>query len=66
VGTGLGLAAAFGLGRGAQSLLFELKGFDPAIAVAATVALGIVALAAGLVPALRASRIDPIQALRDE
>jgi predicted permease len=66
VGTGLGLAAAFGLGRGAQSLLFELKGFDPAIAVAATAILGTVALAAGLVPALRASRIDPIKALRDE
>jgi predicted permease len=66
LGTAVGLVAAFGLGWGARSLLFELEGYDPGMAIAATAILGTVALAAGLVPALRASRIDPIKALRDE
>ncbi len=66
VGGGIGLAAAVWLGRVAQSLLFQMKGYDPAVLVGATAALVLVALAAGFVPALRASRVDPMLALRDQ
>jgi len=66
VGGAIGLAAAVGLGWGAQSMLFELKGYDPAVFAGAAVTLTLVALGAGFVPALRASRIDPMQALRYE
>jgi predicted permease len=66
VGVGIGLAAAAGLGIGARSLLFEIQAYDPVAAIGAAAVLGSVALAAGLIPAVRASRIDPIQALRDE
>jgi predicted permease len=64
IGGVIGLSAAVGLGQLAQSLLFGLKGSDPVVLVASAVALTIVALAAGFVPALRASRVDPMLALR--
>jgi predicted permease len=66
IGGVLGIAAAFGLGRAAGSLLFGLEGFDPAVFGAATLVLALVALGAGYLPALRASRVDPMQALRYE
>jgi ABC-type antimicrobial peptide transport system permease subunit len=66
VGSAIGLALALALGRLARSQLFELEGHDPAVLVAATVALALVALAAGLAPARSASRIDPMVALRYE
>ncbi|RPJ80865.1 MAG: FtsX-like permease family protein, partial [Acidobacteria bacterium] len=66
VGGVVGLVAAVGLGRAAQSLLFQLKGYDPAVLAAAAVILSLVALAAGFLPAHRASRIDPMRALRYE
>jgi ABC-type antimicrobial peptide transport system permease subunit len=66
VGGGLGLAAALALGRAAQSMLFELQGHDPAVLAGAVLALGLVAFGAGLVPAHRASKVDPIRALRYE
>ena len=66
VGGALGLAAAVGLGRLAQSLLFELQGSDPLVLAVAAVALSLVALAAGFIPAHRASQIDPMNALRYE
>jgi predicted permease len=66
IGVGIGLGAAAGLGIGARSLLYEIRAYDPVAAAAATAVLGTVALVAGFVPALRASRIDPITALRDE
>ncbi|MPZ21672.1 MAG: FtsX-like permease family protein [Luteitalea sp.] len=64
VGGLIGLASSVALGRAAEALLFELEGRDPIVLMVATVALTIVALGAGLVPAHRASRIDPMQALR--
>jgi putative ABC transport system permease protein len=64
IGIACGLAAAAGLTRLMTSLLFEVNPVDPA--TFATVALGLV-LAAGLasyLPALRASGVDPMEALR--
>jgi ABC-type antimicrobial peptide transport system permease subunit len=61
---GLGLAIAAGLGAG--SLLFEIKGYDPLVLTASAVVLTLVALSAGFFPALRASRVDPMRALRYE
>jgi len=66
VGGAIGLAAAVGLGRLAQSLLFELQGTDPLVLIAAAVSLSLVALAAGFIPAHRASQVDPMSALRYE
>jgi ABC-type antimicrobial peptide transport system permease subunit len=66
VGGAIGLAAAIALGRLAKSLLFELSGSDPLVLVAAAVSLTLVALAAGFIPALRASQVDPMSALRYE
>jgi predicted permease len=59
---GLGLAIAAGIA--ARSLLFKMEGYDPLVLIGATVTLTAVALGAGFVPALRASRTDPMSALR--
>jgi putative ABC transport system permease protein len=66
IGGAIGLGAAIGLGRLAESLLFQLKGSDPAVLAGAAVALAIVALGAGFIPARRASQVDPMTALRYE
>jgi predicted permease len=66
IGGALGLAAAMVLGRAARSLLFELPPSDPAVLSLAVLALGAVVLAAGYLPARRASQIDPVVALRSE
>jgi ABC-type antimicrobial peptide transport system permease subunit len=66
VGGAIGLGAAVGIGRLAQSLLFELKGSDPVVLAGSAAVLTIVALAAGFVPAHRASRVEPMSALRYE
>ena len=64
VGAAIGLAGAFVFGRLAQSLLYEIDGLPPAVVIGALAGLMIVALAAGVVPAHRASRINPMTALR--
>ncbi len=66
IGGVIGLAAALGLGTLARSQLFELEGHDPAVLIAATLLLALVALTAGVLPALRAARVDPMRALRYE
>ena len=66
IGGVIGIAGAIALGRAAQSLLFELKGHDPVVMALSAAVLTAVALASGYIPALRASRIDPVQALRYE
>ena len=64
LGVAIGLAMAFGLGRVLRSALYEIDRLPPAGVAAAVVVLAGVALAAGFVPAHRASRIDPMEALR--
>jgi len=66
IGGVIGLVGAYFLGRGAQSLLFEVEGTDPLILAAVVVLLAGVALGAGYLPALRASRVHPMEALRYE
>jgi ABC-type antimicrobial peptide transport system permease subunit len=66
IGGTVGLLASIWLGNLAGSLLFELKGYDPAVLVTSAVLLTLVALGAGFLPALRASRVEPMQALRYE
>ena len=62
----LGLAVSLGLSRWLESLLYEVKPGDPVTLLGVAVVLGLVALAACLVPALRALRIQPMSALRSE
>jgi putative ABC transport system permease protein len=61
-----GLALALALGRGLRSLLFEVGPTDPLTFVAVAALLGATALVACVVPAWRASRVDPMTALRTE
>jgi predicted permease len=65
-GTLIGLPAALGLTRYVQAQLYGLTPADPFTLVTATAALITVAALAGYIPARRASRIDPIRALRYE
>jgi len=66
IGGIIGIAGAVGLGKGAESLLYQLEGYDPIVFATAAALLVLVALGAGYLPALRASRIDPMTALRYE
>jgi predicted permease len=66
VGGIIGILAALALGRLAETLLFQLKGHDPFVLTVAAVLLTLVALGAGFIPAHRASRLDPMRALRYE
>jgi predicted permease len=66
IGGVIGLSAAVGLGRQASSLMYEIKSHDPMVMAAAVLLLAAVALAAGYIPARRASQVDPMQALRYE
>ena len=62
----MGLLAALWLGGFAQTLLYKLAPRDPAVLTGAMALLTVVALAAGFIPAYRASRIDPMRSLRHE
>jgi len=66
LGSAVGAVIALALSRFVESLMFGLEPHDPITIVAATVVLAAIGLVAGYVPARRASRIDPILALRAE
>jgi predicted permease len=66
LGIVIGLAAAFALSRLVASQLFGVQPADPAVFAGAAAGLALVALAAALVPAWRAARIQPVQALKFE
>jgi ABC-type antimicrobial peptide transport system permease subunit len=66
VGLFIGLVGAVGVGRLMSTLLFEVKAQDPLILGGVSLILLIVAMAACLIPAYRASRVDPVIALRNE
>ena len=66
IGLLIGVPAALALGRYVASQLYNIEPQDPAIAITTVALLSLVSAAAGLIPAHRASRIDPILALRHE
>lgn len=66
LGAFLGMAAALGLGRAVAALLFAVKPVDGISVVAAVATLLAVSAVAAFVPARRAARIDPMEALRYE
>jgi putative ABC transport system permease protein len=66
VGIAIGMVAALGLARTIQSLLYGVSATDPATFAFVAVALLTVALVACYLPAWRAARVDPTQALRAE
>ena len=65
VGIGLGLATAIWLTKYLQTLLFSVRPLDVPVFAAVTILLFLVAIVACYVPARRATRIDPMEALRD-
>ena len=66
IGVAIGIAAALGLGRVVASLTFQVKPTDPTTFVAVAAVLALIALLACIIPAYRASKVDPVIALRNE
>jgi ABC-type antimicrobial peptide transport system permease subunit len=66
VGVAAGLAGYLALSRLVATLLFGTAATDPAMLAGASAALALVALCACLIPALRATRVEPIAALRQD
>ena len=66
LGTALGLAGALGLGRFLELQLFGVTPYDPVTLVSVAALLAVIALAACIIPARRATQVDPMVALRYE
>ena len=66
IGIAVGVPAALALTSVVRSQLYGLTGHDPMTLILATVGLAVIAFAAGYIPAIRASRLDPMRALRYE
>ncbi len=66
IGVAIGIVAAFWLSRFLTSFLFGVKAWDPLAFILTPLLLSMVALAASWIPAVRATRVDPMTALRFE
>jgi predicted permease len=66
IGGTIGLGAAIWAGTFARSILYEMESYDPMVIAASVALLALVALGAGFLPAHRASKVDPMLALRYE
>ena len=66
VGVAIGLAASWGLAQTLRTFLFEIEARDPLVFIGVPLLLSVVAFVAVWLPAMRASRVDPIVALRYE
>ena len=66
LGIAIGLPGGYGLGKVVESQLYGLNARDPLTFAVATLALVATAFVAGLIPAMRAARVDPMKALRYE
>jgi ABC-type antimicrobial peptide transport system permease subunit len=66
VGVALGIPASLFMGRLMTSILFHIKGSDPAALAGATILLALCAAVAAIIPAVRAASLDPVRALRTE
>jgi ABC-type antimicrobial peptide transport system permease subunit len=66
IGLTIGLAGAYGLSRVLRTILVQITPTDPVTFVAITAMLTVVAIAACVLPARRATRVDPLIALRAE
>jgi predicted permease len=66
IGIGIGLLLALGAGQFLQSILYGVNGIEPVVVVTAPLILLAASLLASYIPALRATRVDPIAALRSE
>jgi len=65
-GIGIGLAAAVALGRIASTLIYGVSSRDLVTFSAVTILLIVVSFGASVIPAVRATRVDPLAVLRDE
>jgi len=66
IGLAIGVAAAFALGRLISTQLYQVSAHNPSLLAGATLLLATTALVACLLPARRATLVDPVQALRTE
>ena len=65
IGLGAGVVAAFAVTRAMSSVLYGVTATDGSTFAAVVALLGVVACAASVIPAARASRVDPMVVLRD-
>ena len=66
IGGAVGIVGALAISRLMATLLFGMKATDPLTFVAVAATLGVIALVACYIPARRATKIDPVEALRAE
>ena len=65
-GLTIGIPASIGCARLIASQLYQVKEWDPVVLITSVIALGLCALLASIIPAMRAASIDPVKALRTE